>query len=125
MRFYHFYRNAPQIVSSEGIHLYDFSGREYVDLYSGVSVNALGHCHPEITEVICSQVKTLQHTTTIYLTEPIVNLAEELAGILPGDLCRSFFCCSVSEANEGAALKESIGQRSAFCEARGTQNAER
>jgi 4-aminobutyrate aminotransferase/4-aminobutyrate aminotransferase/(S)-3-amino-2-methylpropionate transaminase len=75
-----------------------------MDLYSGVSVHALGHCHPEIAETICQQVNTLQHTTTIYLTEPIVNLAEELAKILPGNICRSFFCCSGSEANEGAAL---------------------
>jgi len=105
---YHFYRKAPQIVRGQGVYLYDSAGRKYMDLYSGVSVNALGHCHPEITETICRQVKTLQHTTTIYLTEPIVNLAEELAGVLPGDICRSFFCCSGSEANEGAALLASL-----------------
>lgn len=92
------------MVRGQGIYLYDSIGKKYMDLYSGVSVHALGHCHPEITETICQQVKTLQHTTTIYLTEPIVNLAEELAKILPGNICRSFFCCSGSEANEGAAL---------------------
>ena len=101
---YHFYRNAPQMVRGEGMYLYDSEGRRYMDLYSGVSVNALGHCHPEVTDAICQQVKTLQHTTTIYLTEPIVNLAEALAEVLPGELSRSFFCASGSEANEGAAL---------------------
>lgn len=101
---YHFYKNPPLIVKGQGMYLYDSQGRKYMDFYSGVSVNALGHCHPEITEAICNQVKTLQHTTTIYLTEPIVNLAEEMAQILPGKLCRTFFCCSGSEANEGAAL---------------------
>ncbi len=101
---YHFYRKAPQIVRGQGIYLYDSAAKKYMDFYSGVSVNALGHCHPEVTEAICRQVKTLQHTTTIYLTEPIVNLAEELARILPGDIRRTFFCCSGSEANEGAAL---------------------
>lgn len=101
---YHFYRNPPQIVRGHGVYLYDSQGRKYMDLYAGVSVHALGHCHPEITEAICRQVKTLQHTTTIYLTEPIVNLAEALAEVLPGDICRTFFCCSGSEANEGAAL---------------------
>jgi 4-aminobutyrate aminotransferase-like enzyme len=92
------------MVRGQGIYLYDSAGKKYMDLYSGVSVHALGHCHPEMTEAICQQVKTLQHTTTIYLTEPIVNLAEELANVLPGNICRSFFCCSGSEANEGAAL---------------------
>jgi 4-aminobutyrate aminotransferase-like enzyme len=96
------------MVRGQGIYLYDSTGKKYMDLYSGVSVHALGHCHPEITETICQQVKTLQHTTTIYLTEPIVNLAEELAKVLPGNLCKSFFCCSGSEANEGAALLASL-----------------
>ncbi len=101
---YHFYQNPPQIVRGEGPHVFDSEGKRYLDLYSGVSVNALGHAHPELTDAICRQAKTLQHTTTIYLTEPIVNLAEALAGVLPGDLRRTFFCASGSEANEGAAL---------------------
>lgn len=101
---YHFYRDPPQIVRGQGVHLYDSSGKRYLDLYSGVSVHALGHCHPELVEAICEQVRTLQHTTTIYLTEPIVNLAEQLAAVLPGGISRTFFCCSGSEANEGAAL---------------------
>jgi len=101
---YHFYKAPPQIVRGQGVYVYDSQGRRYMDLYSGVSVHALGHCHPEMVEAICEQVRTLQHTSTIYLTEPIVNLAEDLAKVLPGRLCRTFFCCSGSEANEGAAL---------------------
>ena len=108
---YHFYKNPPHIVRGQGMYLYDSQGRQYMDFYSGVSVNALGHCHPEITDAICKQVKTLQHTTTIYLTEPIVNLAEQMAQILPGKLCRTFFCCSGSEANEGAAKRVSTVPR--------------
>ncbi len=101
---YHFYADPPQIVRGEGVHVYDTQGRGYLDLYSGVSVHALGHCHPEVADAICRQVRTLQHTTTIYLTEPIVNLAEALASVLPGQIGRTFFCASGSEANEGAAL---------------------
>jgi len=101
---YHFYQDAPQIVRGQGVYVYDAQGKRYMDLYSGVSVHALGHCHPEIVEAICRQVETLQHTTTIYLTEPIVNLAEAMAEVLSGDICRTFFCGSGSEANEGAAL---------------------
>jgi 4-aminobutyrate aminotransferase-like enzyme len=101
---YHFYRDPPQIVRGQGIYVFDSGGRRYMDLYSGVSVHALGHCHPEMVEAICRQVGTLQHTSTIYLTEPMVNLAEQLARVLPGPICRTFFCCSGSEANEGAAL---------------------
>jgi 4-aminobutyrate aminotransferase-like enzyme len=101
---YHFYKDPPQMVQGQGMYLIDARGKRYMDLYAGVSVHALGHCHPEVTEAICQQVRTLQHSTTIYLTEPIVNLAEALAEVLPGDLGRTFFCGSGSEANEGAAL---------------------
>ena len=90
------------------MYLFDSEGKRYMDLYAGVSVHALGHCHPELTDAICRQVRTLAHTTTIYLTQPIVDLAEALADVLPGELCRTFFCASGSEANEGAALLASL-----------------
>jgi len=101
---YHFYKNPMQIVRGEMQYLYDHKGKKYLDLYGGVSVMNAGHCNPEIVEKICAQTNTLQHTTTIYLTQPIADLAEKLYEITPGDLKRSFFCASGSEANEGAAL---------------------
>jgi 4-aminobutyrate aminotransferase-like enzyme len=63
-----------------------------------------GHCNPEVIEPVIDQIRTLQHTTTIYLTEPQLRLAEKLAELAPGDLRRSFFCASGSEATEGAML---------------------
>ena len=93
-----------QIVKAEMQYLYDHTGKQYLDFYGGVSVMNAGHCNPEIVEKVCEQMRTLQHTTTIYLTQPIVDLAEKLSQITPGSLKRSFFCASGSEANEGAAL---------------------
>jgi 4-aminobutyrate aminotransferase/4-aminobutyrate aminotransferase/(S)-3-amino-2-methylpropionate transaminase len=101
---YHFYKRPMQLVRGEGQYLYDHTGKRYLDCLAGVSVVNCGHCHPEITQAIKDQTETLQHTTTIYLTENIVNLAERLAAITPGRLKKSFFCNSGSEANEGAAL---------------------
>ncbi len=101
---YHFYKDPPQIVAAEGCHMIGHDGRRYLDCYSGVTVMNAGHCVPEILDAASSQMRTLQHTTTIYLTEPLLRLAERLAGITPAGLCRSFFCCSGSEANEGALL---------------------
>jgi len=105
---YHFYQDPAQIVRGEMQYLYDHSGRKYTDFFSGVSVVNCGHCNPAITAAICEQVQTLQHTTTIYLTQPIVDLAEKLALMTPGPLKRSFFCASGTEANEGAALLASL-----------------
>ncbi|HHT9115051.1 MAG: aspartate aminotransferase family protein [Planctomycetes bacterium] len=101
---YHFYKKPMQIVKGEMQYLYDHTGKQYLDFYGGVSVMNAGHCNPEIVEKICEQVRTLQHTTAIYLTQPIVDLAEKLSQITPWPLKRSFFCASGSEANEGAAL---------------------
>ena len=100
----HFYANAPQIVKGSMQFLYDDQGKEYLDFFAGVSVMNCGHCNPEILEKTIQQMQTLQHTTIIYLTEEMVQLAEKLASVLPGDLRRSFFCCTGSEANEGAML---------------------
>ena len=101
---YHFYSNPPQFVRGEGCYLYDSTGKRYLDLFASVSVHALGHCHPEVVDAITRQVRELQLTTSIHLTEGMVLLAEALADFFPGDLRRTFFCASGSEANEGAAL---------------------
>jgi len=100
----HFYKNPPQIVKGQMQYLFDSEGKKYLDFYAGVSVINCGHCNPEILEVTIAQMKTLMHTSTIYLTQPIVDLARKLSNVLPGDINHSFFCCSGSEANEGALL---------------------
>ena len=105
---YHFYNQPMQLVRGGMQYLYDSTGKEYLDCFAGVSVVNCGHCNPEITKAICDQVNTLQHTCTIYLTENIVNLAEQLAQLTPGRLQKTFFCSSGSEANEGAALLASL-----------------
>ncbi|HHY41107.1 MAG TPA: aspartate aminotransferase family protein, partial [Syntrophaceticus sp.] len=105
---YHFYQDPPQMVKGEGQYLYDSTGKKYLDFFAGVSVINAGHCHPEITERICQQVKTLQHVCNIYLTQPMLELAEKLAEITPGRLKKSFFCNSGTEANEGAVLLAKI-----------------
>ncbi len=105
---YHFYAEPMQIVRGEMQYLYDHAGKRYLDCFAGVSVVNCGHCHPDIVRAVCEQAATLQHTTTIYLTQPIVDLAERLAAVTPGRLGKSFFCASGSEANEGAALLASL-----------------
>lgn len=101
---YHFYRRPPVIVRGQGVYLYDGDGKAYMDFFSGVSVNHLGHCHPAVTAAICAQAATLCHTTTIYLTEPMLELAERLVAIAPVAGGKVFFCGGGSEANETAAM---------------------
>jgi 4-aminobutyrate aminotransferase/4-aminobutyrate aminotransferase/(S)-3-amino-2-methylpropionate transaminase len=105
---YHFYRQPPVLVRGEGAYLFDADGRRYLDCFSGVSVVNAGHCNPEIVDAACEQLRRLQHTTTIYLTEPMLQLARRIAELAPGSLRRSFFCASGSEANEGALLLSTL-----------------
>ena len=101
---YHFYREPMVLERGEGCYLYDTGGKKYLDCYSGVGVTSCGHSNPEIIQHTITQLEKLQHTTTIYLTEPMLRLAEKLAGFIPGACNKSFFCSSGSEANEGALL---------------------
>lgn len=98
----HFYVNPPEFVKGEGQYLFDSNGKKYTDFFSGVSVMNCGHSNTEIQSAVIDQLKQLQHTSIIYLTEPIVQLAEKLSGILPGNLNKCFFTCTGSEANETA-----------------------
>ena len=106
---YHFFGDDPvQLVEGQGMAVRDDRGREYLDFFAGVAVNSLGHCHPEVAGAATQQMRRLQHTTTIYLTEPMIELAERLVGLAPADLSRVFFCADGSGANEGALIAARI-----------------
>lgn len=100
----HYYDNPPVIAKGSMQFLWDTSGKKYLDLFAGVVTVNAGHCHPEVAKRIKEQIDTLQHTTTLYVTEPIVQLAVKLAEITPGKLKQSFITNSGAEANETAAI---------------------
>jgi 4-aminobutyrate aminotransferase/4-aminobutyrate aminotransferase/(S)-3-amino-2-methylpropionate transaminase len=112
---YHFYRRPPVLVRGAGSYLYDSDGHAYLDCYSGVSVVNAGHCNEEIVEAAVAQMRRLQHTTTVYLTEPMLDLARIIAELTPTGLTRSFFCASGSEANEGALLLATLATGRTEC----------
>ncbi len=101
---FNYYETPLPLQRGRGVHLYDFDGREYLDFFAGIVTVNVGHCHPKVTAAIQDQAATLAHTSTLYPTAPIVELAEKLAEITPGDLNRTFFTTSGTEANETAVL---------------------
>ena len=101
---FNYYETPLPLQRGRGVHLYDFDGREYLDFFAGIVTVNVGHCHPKVTAAIQDQAATLAHTSTLYPTAPIVELAEKLAEITPGDLNRTFFKTSGTEANETAVL---------------------
>src|SRR3989304_793909 len=99
-----YYDQPLTLVRGEGLHVWDDAGRRYLDCFGGVLTVSVGHCHPEVTAAIVRQAQTLVHTSTLYASPALSDLAEALAGILPGDLQRFFFTNSGTEADETAVL---------------------
>jgi acetylornithine/N-succinyldiaminopimelate aminotransferase len=97
------YARYPVVLQrGKGVYAYDTDGKRYLDLISGIGVNALGYAHPRITKVIQKQAGLLLHTSNLYYHEyqgPLAKRLSEASG-----LQRTFFCNSGTEAME-AALK--------------------
>ncbi|ALG85043.1 acetylornithine transaminase [Gordonia phthalatica] len=89
------------LVRGEGAVVYDADGREYLDLLGGIAVNALGHAHPAIIDAVTTQLSTLGHVSNLYISQPVVELAERLLAAFGHD-GRVFLCNSGTEANEAA-----------------------
>ncbi|MBN2310924.1 MAG: acetylornithine transaminase [Candidatus Hydrogenedentes bacterium] len=88
------------LVRGQGAKLWDADGREYLDMFAGIAVANLGHCHPKVTEAIQRQAETLVHVSNLYYIEPQVELARILCEHSFAD--RWFFCNGGAEANEAA-----------------------
>jgi 2,2-dialkylglycine decarboxylase (pyruvate) len=86
---------------AEGSFLYDAAGRKVLDFTSGQMSAILGHSHPEIVAIVREQIGRLDHLFSSMLSEPVVALAERLAGLVP-DLPRAMLLSTGGEANEAA-----------------------
>ena len=89
----------------EGVYLYDFEGRQYLDFVAGIATLSVGHCHPAVVEAICDQANLLIHGAChVGYMEPYVEMLEALLDIAPGDLRkgRGILVNSGSEAVETA-----------------------
>jgi acetylornithine aminotransferase/acetylornithine/N-succinyldiaminopimelate aminotransferase len=87
-------------VGGEGVHIIDEQGERYLDLLSGIGVNALGYNHPVIVNAIAEQSKKLIHTSNLYYHEGQAELALRLTERTGMD--RAFFANTGTEAWEGA-----------------------
>jgi len=98
------YDDPLVLTGGSGTWVTDAQGRKYLDLVAGILTTSVGHCHPDVVNRVKHQVETLGHTSTLYLTENEVLMAEALAKIAPGGLNRTFFTNSGTEAIETAVM---------------------
>lgn len=88
------------IVSGEGSLCRDDSGKRYIDMTSGIGVNAFGYSDPVWADAVAGQARLLQHTSNLYYTAPCAELAEILC--TRTGMSKVFFSNSGAEANECA-----------------------
>jgi len=100
-------RPYPLVIDhAQGAIITDVDGNRFLDFNAGIAVVAAGHCHPEVVSAIQQQAARLIHMSgTDFYYENMVQLAEMLARLAPGDQPRRvYFGNSGAEADE-AALK--------------------
>ena len=93
----HFFEKPLYLLRGEGVWLYDDEGRRYLDCYNNVP--SVGHCHPEVVQALSEQAATL-NTHTRYLHHGVIEYAEKLGALFPGDLSVCTFVCTGTEAND-------------------------
>ena len=93
-------RFPVELVSGKGSLVYDETGKEYIDMGSGIGVTAFGIADDEWKEAVSGQLGKLQHMSNLYYTEPCARLAKLLCE--KTGMKKVFFCNSGAEANEGA-----------------------
>ena len=107
-----YYDEPIALAHGEGRHVTDAEGNEYLDFFAGILTTMTGYNVPEVVEAIRDQAGRMLHTSTLYLIEPQIELAERLAALSNIPDAKVFFTTSGSEANEAALLLASNYRKS-------------
>lgn len=105
-------RFPVQIVSGKGSLVWDETGKEYIDMGSGIGVTAFGIGDEAWKAAVVEQLSKVQHMSNLYYTEPCALLAQLLCE--KTGMKKVFFCNSGAEANEcaiKAARKYAFGKK--------------
>jgi 4-aminobutyrate aminotransferase len=107
-----YYDQPIALSSGQGRHVTDAEGHTYLDFFAGILTTMTGYNVPEVVDAIREQAGRMLHTSTLYLIEPQIELAERLAELSNIPDAKVFFTTSGSEANEAALLLASNYRKS-------------
>ena len=107
-----YYKEPIAIDRGEGRTVWDLEGNEYLDFFGGILTTMTAYSLPEVTAAINEQAAKVLHTSTLYLNEPMVELAEMVAELSGIPDARVFFTPSGTEANDAAMLLATTYRRS-------------
>ena len=94
--------NPLTAVRSEGVYFWDADGKRYLDFSSQLMNVNIGHGNQKVIQAIQEQVAKLAFVYPGIVTEPKGRLAQMLAEVTPGNLCKTLFTLGGAEANENA-----------------------
>lgn len=90
---------------AEGVYLYDYDGKRYIDFSSGLMNVNIGHGDQRVTEAVMHQLREVAYVTPSCVTKVRGDLGKKLAEICPGDLNRAFFTlCGATSIENGIKL---------------------
>lgn len=107
-----YYAEPISIDHGAGSYVWDLDGNRYLDFFGGVLTTMIGHDHPAVTAAVQAQAAKVMHTSTLYLSEPMIEFAEMVAAASGIPDARVYFTPSGSEANDAALLLASNYRRS-------------
>jgi 4-aminobutyrate aminotransferase len=102
---FHFFKEPLVVARAKDQYVWDADGKQYLDFLGGIVTVSVGHCNDRVNDKVKRQMDTLQHVSTVFANEPQAALAKKVASLTPGgQLTKSFFTNSGTEANETAIL---------------------
>ena len=107
-----YYADPIAIDHGSGSYVWDLDGNRYLDFFGGVLTTMIGHDHPSVTSAVQAQAAKVMHTSTLYLSEPMIEFAEAVAEASGIPDARVYFTPSGSEANDAALLLASSYRKS-------------
>jgi len=99
-----YYDEPIALVDGEGRRVVDAEGNEYLDFFGGILTTMSGYKVPEVVEAIKAQAERMLHTSTLYLIESQIELAEKIAELSGIPDAKVFFTNSGTEANDAALM---------------------
>ena len=99
-----YYAEPIAIERGSGSYVWDLDGNRYLDFFGGVLTTMIGHDHPAVTAAVQAQAAKVLHTSTLYLSDPMIEFAEMVAEASGIPDARVYFTPSGSEANDAALL---------------------
>ena len=97
--------NPIAVKYGEGVYLYDYDGKRYIDFSSGLMNVNIGHGDQRITAAVVKQMQEVSYVTPSCVTKVRGELGKKLAAICPGDLNKAFFTlCGATSIENGIKL---------------------